>query len=168
MTNITYRQLNENDAEVYQKIRLEMLKETPAAYGESYEENKEYKLDFFKNRILSSFIIGAFDKGKIIGTAGYFLFDKLKTKHKACLWGVYVKTNYRGQSISYCMSEKVIELLPDDVNLIHVMVTENNIPAIKTYEKLGFKKWGLEEKALKIDNEFYNEIHMVKFLNKEC
>ena len=41
---------------------------------------------------------------------------------------------------------------------------EGNEPAIQTYKKLEFERFGVEEKALKINGVYYNEIHMVKFL----
>jgi len=48
---------------------------------------------------------------------------------------------------------------------VHLTVVKCNEGAQKIYEGLGFSQYGLEEKALKVDGKYYDEIMMVKFLN---
>ena len=50
------------------------------------------------------------------------------------------------------------------VEQINLSVVSTNENAKKLYMKLGFKKFGLEEKAIKIDCNYYHEEHMVLFL----
>lgn len=166
MSEIIFRQLQEKDAEAYQSIRLEMLKNSPEAFGGSYEENLEYGLDFFINNILNSCVFGAFFENQLIGTAGSFIQKGKKSEHKAFLWGVYVNQTYRGKGISYQLTNKVIDNLSPEISLIQTAVVQGNIAALKIYEKAGFKRWGVEEKGLKIQGIYYDEIHMVKFLDK--
>jgi len=39
MGSIEIRKLEESDAEAYREVRLEMLKDKPETFGESYKEN---------------------------------------------------------------------------------------------------------------------------------
>lgn len=166
MSDIVIRQLVETDAEAYRKIRLEMLKNKPEAFGEAYEESIKKELDFFKGRITNSYIGGAFEGLDLIATAGYFIQEGLKSSHKAFLWGVYVQEKYRGNGLSYGLTLKVVGDLPSTISLIQTAVVAGNVAAEKTYKKAGFKKWAVEEKALKINGKYYDEIHMVKFLEE--
>jgi RimJ/RimL family protein N-acetyltransferase len=77
-----------------------------------------------------------------------------------------VKPEFRGQGISYDLLEAVISKLPQNVEIVQLCVVEGNEAATSTYEKAGFKQWGLEEKAVCVDGRFYDEKHMVKFLNR--
>ncbi len=159
-----YRQLTKEDAKEYRDIRLEMLQAEPTAFGESYGENLKYDIGFFEDRIKNSNIFVACVEGKLIGTAGSFIQDKIKVAHKAYLWGVYTNPTARGAGVSYRLVSNVLDALPESVELIQTTVVSGNAPAIKTYEKAGFQEWGIEEKALKVNNQYYDEIHMVKFL----
>jgi len=166
MSKIEIRQLTEKDALAYQKIRLEMLQKNPEAFGEAYEESIKKELVFFEDRIKNSYIAGAFKGSKLIATAGYFIQQGLKSHHKAFLWGVYVQKVYRGQGLCYDLTLKVLNDLPSTVSLIQTAVVSGNLAAEKTYKKAGFKRWAIEEKALFINRKYYDEIHMVKFLEE--
>ena len=53
------------DAEKYRSIRLESLHSSPESFASSYEEEKDFSIEQFKNQFQSedSFTYGAFDKG---------------------------------------------------------------------------------------------------------
>lgn len=165
--NFKIRRLTEDDVEAYREIRLEMLKLSPEAFGEAYEDAVNKNLDLYKERLIKSAVFGAFDKQNLCATAGFFIQDGSKSAHKAFLWGVYVQSKYRGNGLSHLLVEQVITNLPSTVEIIQTGVVQNNVSAIKTYKKAGFKKWGLEEKALKMNNQYYDEIHMVKILKND-
>jgi ribosomal protein S18 acetylase RimI-like enzyme len=46
------------------------------------------------------------------------------------------------------------------VRSVRLCVEANNDPAIKLYESAGFKRWALEEEALKVGDTFHDEILM--------
>ena len=161
---VEIRQLTIGDAQAYRDIRLEMLQDAPEAFGDSYEEAVKRDLNFFEKRIEDSPIFGAFEDNILIGTAGYFIQSGLKVCHKAFLWGVYVTPCQRGKSLSLKLTKAVLSRLPEDVELIQTCVVKGNIPAERTYLKAEFKQWAVEEKALKIDGKYFDEVHMVKFL----
>ncbi len=141
-----------------------MVKETPAAFGDTYESASQRSLDGYKDKFLTSPMFGAFKDDKLIGTAGYFIQPREKCQYKAYMWSVFVKPEYRRQNISYDMTLAVLESLPDEIELIQLDVLKETVSAYKTYIKAGFEDWGFEKKAVKINDKYYDLIHMVKFL----
>ena len=166
MGDIKIRQLITEDAESYREIRLEMLRDNPEHFGDSYEDNLEYDLSFFEGRIDDAPIYGGFDGDSLVGVAGYFIQKGDKTSHKAMIWGVYVRPENRGHRLSEALIEEAIQDCRQYVEQALIHVSAENYPAIKIYQGLGFEEFGREPKARKIGNKYYDEIHMVKFLNK--
>jgi len=52
---------------------------------------------------------------------------------------VYTNPKYRGQGICQNMVRSIVELSKKYIKKYELSVVENNIPAIKCYEKVGFK-----------------------------
>jgi len=162
---IKIRVLNDNDISAYRYIRLEMLKNHPEAYGDSYNETRKQNDDFFLQRINNGAIYAAFDKNEIVATTGYFVHDHDNSKHKAMIWGVYVKPEYRGKGLSFDLLQEVVKNLPQNISVVKLSVVDGNEPAEQTYERAGFRSWGVEERALCLNGRYYDEKHMVKFLD---
>lgn len=166
MSKIKIRQLNDDDVSGYRYIRLEMLNNHPEAYADSYKETKRQGDDFFLKCINNGAIFAAFDGNEMIATTGFFMKSGAQSSHKAMIWGVYVKPEYRGQGISYDLLSQALKNLPDNAALVQLCVVEGNEAAESTYAKAGFKTWGLEERAICVDGRYYDEKHMVKFLDR--
>lgn len=43
-------------------------------------------------------------------------------------------------------------------------VISENAPAVALYKKVGFKEEGLREKSIFMNNQYYDEFYMSKFL----
>lgn len=164
MPSIEIRRIQPNEADLYQDIRLEMLEKHPEAFGDSIQDSGQKQIEFYRQRLEDSCVAGAFDDSKVIGTAGYFIQQGYKVCHKAYLWGVYTSEAYRGQGISRSLCQHVLDSLPNSAELVQTTVVKSNETAYKIYKELGFEEYGIEEKALKIDVHYYDEILMVKFL----
>jgi RimJ/RimL family protein N-acetyltransferase len=48
------------------------------------------------------------------------------------------------------------------VELVQLSVVAGNAPAQRLYASLGFAPYGLEERALKVDGKYFDEVHMVR------
>jgi len=96
----------------------------------------------------------------------YIIGNKIKTKHIATIFGVYVKKEYRNQSIGKKLIESVLNIIQENKNVskIKLTVSPEQIAAVKLYEKYGFAVVGRLKKELKVDGKFYDELIMEKLL----
>ncbi|WP_317935243.1 GNAT family N-acetyltransferase [Sporosarcina aquimarina] len=105
------RQLTKNDAEVYQKIRLEALQNNPEAFASSFEEECEHPIDKYIMRFQSdnSFTFGAFEKDKLVGVITLVKETLNKLSHRANIVAMYVSPCNRGLGIGKDLIKKAIK-----------------------------------------------------------
>lgn len=164
------RRLTLQDAEAFRDIRLQALGDYPESFGSSLEEEQHVTAENLRerwNRTHSDnhFISGAFENGELIGVAGFFQYHQNKSKHKGYIWGMYVKSDAQGNGIGTQIMEFVLQYARQVSGLeqVHLSVVGNQ-KAKLLYEKIGFKTYAVEERALKINGQYFDEHHMVYFL----
>ncbi len=155
------RLLNQNDWQSWKNLRLESLQNAPEAFASSFAEEATLSNQEFQARLTQHDIFGVFSDNQLVGCAGFYNLDALKTKHRGVLWGMYIKPEYRGKGIANSLVETVIIHARSHVIQLHVTCVTHNPVAIKLYQKHGFKIYGTELRALKINDEFYDEHLMV-------
>jgi len=162
------RRLSPLDAEAYLDIRLEGLKNTPEAFGSSYEEEKDHPVEKYKLRFQSndSFTLGAFEDNQLDGVVTLVKEKLLKLQHKATIIAMYVSPEKRGLGIGKALMVEVINAANDMEGLEQICLTvvTTNKPARNLYASLGFDVFGTEKRALKVDDTYFNEEHMVLLL----
>jgi RimJ/RimL family protein N-acetyltransferase len=160
------RLLKPTDAEQYYELRLEALKENPEAFAASYEEelNKSNPIQLYEERFSSPshYNFGAFEGEKLIGMVSLVPETRDKLKHKANIFAMYVTPTYRGKDIGKGLLETAINQAKEIEGLITVNLTvvSVNHGAKALYRKFGFETFGLEEKALKVKNVYFDEEYM--------
>ena len=84
----------------------------------------------------NSYFIVAKNKSEIIGFAGFkALLDT------ADLMNIVVKKSYRNQGIGSLLLKELMHLFYSfSLSSLYLEVNENNFPAIRLYQKFGFKK----------------------------
>lgn len=164
MSSKEIRRLNEKDLESYQDIRLEALKEAPDAFTASYEEEARQNEDFFLGRFRDSMIFGCFQDAELVGMVGVAFDRHRKCAHTANIWGVYTKPDHRRGGISLLLLKEAIRCMPPEIEQVRLSVGYHNKAARKLYKKLKFDVCGVEQRALKVDGKYYDEILMVRFL----
>ncbi|MBM7691162.1 ribosomal protein S18 acetylase RimI-like enzyme [Peribacillus deserti] len=160
--------LGSQHAEPYRRIRLEALQKNPEAFGSSYQEEKDKTIEDFENRIQSKnvFTIGAFEGENLIGIVNLVTETKLKLKHRASIFAMYVQEDYRGSGTGRKLMEEAISLAKTQsgIEQIYLTVVTGNMAAKGLYTSLGFVVYGEDKRALKIGNTYYDEEHMVLFI----
>lgn len=164
------RQLDGSDAAAYRLLRLAGLREAPTAFGSSYEESEHRPLADYAHRLEPTertAVFGAFDLDALIGTVGVYRETGLKERHKAVLWGMYVTPASRRSGAAKALVRSALEAARELAGVIQVKlaVESTNWPAIALYESMGFRPFGREERALLVDDRYYDEIYMVTFLD---
>jgi RimJ/RimL family protein N-acetyltransferase len=161
------RLLNPSDAECYWNLRLEALKHYPEAFLTSYEEvmNVENPLMETAERLDAegSFTFGAFDHNELIGIVTLVQEKALNIQHRANFFAMYVTPNKQGQGVAKALLMEAINKAKSikSIEKINLSVEANNEAAKKLYTQLGFKVYGFEEKALKMNGKYFDDEHMV-------
>ncbi len=115
-------------------------------------------------RLACSVVLGAYDAGRIVGMIGFRREQGPKDNHKGLVWGFFVEPDYRQFGVGTALMAALIAEARKSVEQILLSVVEGNAAAAAFYERFGFKRYGLEPKALKSSTGYDNEILMVHFL----
>ena len=125
------RRLTSEDWIIWKELRLEALYNHPEAFGSSFEEESIWLDDKFQNSLKNNAIFGVFSDGDLIGSAGFFQLNRLKTMHRGSLWTMYIKPNYRGHGLADQLVEAVIAHARSVVTQLHLSVTTINPTALR-------------------------------------
>lgn len=163
------RQLNSKDAEKYLTIRHEALQNSPDAFASSYEEEKDQPVEKYKNRFQTpqnSFTFGTFEESQLVGVITLVKEQLFKLRHRANIVAMYVIPEKRGKGIGKALISKAIQMADslEDIEQLYLTVVTTNEPAKRLYSSIGFEVFGKEKRALKFDNTYYDEEHMVLIL----
>lgn len=163
--HIEVRRLVPADAAAYREIRLEALRSEPAAFGSTFEAESAQTVEWFADRLGKSNMFGGFAGDEIVGMVGLLTSDQGKEAHKGLLVAMYVRRQARRSGVASRLVETILEFARDRVELVQLSVVSENLEALRLYERFGFVQFGLEKKALKQGDRYYDEIHMAKDLH---
>lgn len=144
----------------FKKLRGEALAKAPEAFGASLDDFLNESDQFLRGQIKKEsnrFVLAILDENgsDICAMGGFFRRKGRKLEHKGVIWGVYVTPTKRGKGLAAKLMQGLISKVKSDVDVeaIQLTVSEGNEPAIRLYERLGFKAYGREERALRISKE---------------
>jgi RimJ/RimL family protein N-acetyltransferase len=155
------RRLMAADAEPYRALRLAGLGDRPEAFSASYEDEAAKPVVWFADRLEANIVLGGWrNVSALVGVAGLRLPQPGKSSHKAELWGMFVSPEARGAGLATTLLAQLIEHASACVEEIQLSVVSANAEALRLYEKMGFRAYGLERRALKVDGRYYDELLM--------
>lgn len=156
----TVRRLHEGDVEQFRSLRLDGLRHNPSCFGSSYDEELSEPSSFFADRLTTNIVFGALQGDHLVGTAAMAPGRPFKSRHKGTIWGIYLAPEARGHGLARLMLEALIEEARGTVSELRLTVSTENTPATRLYLGLGFRVYGREPRALKLDNIFHDEFLM--------
>ena len=163
--SIEIRRLLPADAALYRDIRLEALRVSPEAFGSAYETESAHPVEWFADRLKrGAVILGAFRGGELAGIVGFVAAEGPKQRHKGELVSMYVRPAARCAGVGRRLIDAALELAAETVELVLIAVVKGNEQAHRLYRSAGFVEYGLEQRALKFDGRYYDEILMAKDL----
>lgn len=155
------------DASAYWELRLEALQQSPEAFATSYEEAKQRTnpIEQVEKNLQTegNYTFGAFQQDKLVGMVTLSQESYLKMKHRANIFAMYVSPQARGLGAGKALLIEAIDKAKsiEEIEKINLSVVSTNETAKNLYSQLGFKVFGLEEKALKVADTYHDEDHMV-------
>jgi len=161
---MTVRALIPNDALDLISLRKEALDGAPLAFGSSNEDDR-LSVEFAQRALAdeNQAVFGFYEASKLTGMVGVIRLTKVKERHKADIWGMYVRPHSRRKGAGDALLRAAIQQAEqwNGVSQIHLSVTETAAEAKRLYERAGFQEWGREPRALCWDGTFVDELHMV-------
>ncbi len=158
------RKITVDDFDEWKILRLEAVKLNPESFGESYEGVEKQGIRWFEESLKNSITFSYLQDGKMVGLVGVFSAQPENMRHRANLFGLYVKAEHRGKGIGSTLVEQVIGYAKPNHKQIHLTVTTTNQSAMSLYKKHGFVIYGTEPDALLVDGKYYDEYLMMKKL----
>lgn len=154
------RMLGPDDATAFRRVRLDALQLHPEAFTASYEDEARFNEAQFAERLAAPGLtrFGGFAGDQLVGLVGLNLRSGLKERHKATLFSMYVAAEYRRSGLAPDLVTAVIEKAREAGALVlHLFVTAGNAPAQRLYRRMGFLPYGVERRAIRVDDVFYDE-----------
>jgi RimJ/RimL family protein N-acetyltransferase len=164
---MTYRELTIDDFDAYNELREMALNVGAEIFVSTNDEERNSRKAKFTSRMQDdfSFVMGAFEGNILVGVVTFGREDRIKIKHKGGIYGMFINPDYQGKGVGSALMTLTLEkaFKIEGLRQINLGVMSSNLNAIKLYEKMGFKPYGVEEKAVFVNGNFLDELFMVKF-----
>ncbi len=159
-------QLTPEDWEALRELRLHGIKDSPCAFGRSYEEEADKDESFWRERLAKSVYLGVKEEEKLVGMMCYLVGEGSKYKHIVNIHGVYVRSEMRGKGYGKLLMKEALDRIEKIPGIVKVClsVTTTQASAIGLYESLGFKKIATLEKEMYQNEKYIDVYEMAKML----
>lgn len=164
--NIEYKTLTTADYDNYFALRLEGLQNSPHMYATDANDWQNARREVIEKHLTNSEsnefpILGAWDGDVLVGMVGLQPDIRPTVKHKATLWGVFVKEPYRRQGIGFLLIATAIDMAKEKEGLkqLRAVVNTTNDTAVRLFERAGFEQFGLERRAKFFDGAFHDQAY---------
>ena len=166
--------LTPSHAGAYRALMLEAYTAHPDAFTSTVAEREKLPMAWWETRLSPDpsskhLVLGASDACDLIGVVGLSFEQREKVRHKATLFGMYVRPAFRGQGIGRQLVESTLKHAREHpgVKLVQLTVTESNTPAVALYESCGFLRFGLEPMAVAAGSGYVSKLHMWRSVDAE-
>ena len=115
-------------------------------------------------------VFGAFVANELAGIVGLAREPRAKNRHKGSVFGMYVAPEHGRGGIGTALLRRVIETAQlEGIEQLILTVTDSNVPARTLYERSGFRSFGVEPRAIRVNegvvDVYYDKNHMILFLS---
>src|SRR5579862_5427974 len=136
-------------------LRFKALQSDPTAFGSSFEEEESFSEAEWQRRMKNALF--ALHEDKPVGTITYIFGDKIKSKHVARIFAVYVHPDYRRLGIGRKLLETALEQIQNnkEIGKVQLFVNKDQAAAVALYRRAGFSVAGELSKEIKVGDKFY-------------
>jgi len=169
------RRLVPSDVASYRALMLEAYAQAPEAFTSSSAERERMPLEWWAARISDAadareLVCGAFLGDELVGAAGLGFEQRERTRHKATLFGMYVRPAARGGGIARAIVHAILRHARQSplTELVQLTVSESNVAALRLYARCGFVPFGREPFAVKLGERYITKVHMWRAIERKA
>ena len=175
-TGLVVRRLGPEDLSRYKALRDESLERHPESFTSDAQSERTRSPESYLGRLGLSeplggtFLFGAWMNGELVGSVACEREFKPKTRHRAKIVGMYVRESQARQGIGRQLLAACIAQArrAQGLELLTLTVTASNERALRMYERAGFKVYGVQPRAIRVDvgprTQYFDKAHMVLVL----
>jgi ribosomal protein S18 acetylase RimI-like enzyme len=158
------RRLGPDDATPLVALRREALETDPLAFAASIDDDRGLSLELVSASladVAEQAVFGYFDRERLAGMVGIGRASRVKQRHTATIWGMYVSPAARSSGAGRALLDAAIECARAwELAHVQLSVTEAAPAARRMYESAGFRVWGREPRALRWNGRFVDDYHL--------
>lgn len=163
------RRLGPEEANDLAELRREALDSEPMAFGSTAETDRFGTVQAVQELLAQgddNVVFGLVQGQDLLGMTGIYHSTRGKERHKANIWGMYVRPEARRRGGARGLLDAAVEWARQwpDVIQVHLSVTDDAEAAHHLYLAAGFTQWGSEPRALCWEGDYTNERHLVLHL----
>ena len=166
-SDVLIRVLDASDAAEFQALRLRALRDDGDAFGSTHEEEAGRDLATVSTRLAgdpgSGFVLGAAlaPDGPLVGLAGCHRAQSRKRRHTATVWTMFVAGEARGRGVGRALLDVLVQRARawPELTRLALSVRPDNAAARALYASSGFRSFGVEPRALRDGDRYFDEEH---------
>jgi RimJ/RimL family protein N-acetyltransferase len=156
------------DAGAFWALRLRGFEESPTSFNTEPDEWRAHPVRETEQLLgqasgtSDDVVLGAFHP-ELVAHMGLRREARRKRAHKAKLWGLYVAPEARGHGVGLRLVEALVERARKvpGLTVIELTVMAGNARALAIYQRVGFRRFGYQERAAKIEGTYVAEEHLM-------
>ncbi|WP_424361481.1 N-acetyltransferase family protein [Methylocystis parvus] len=152
---MTLRRLGPSDAEALQRLRIEAFRLEPHAFRYAPEDEAAIRPAEWAARLERDVVLGVFIGQELAGAAGLTVFEGAKVRHKALLWGMYLRAAHRSSGVADELMAALLAQAREKAEIVTLTVIDQNARAKRFYQRWGFETYGVERRAVKLEDGAY-------------
>jgi ribosomal protein S18 acetylase RimI-like enzyme len=165
------RRLAAEELTAYKALRDATLAAHPEAFTSDAETERAKTPQQYLQRLGldradgGHFTLGAFEGGLLVGAVSCERDARLKVRHLGHVSAMMVRDDLHGRGIGRALIETCIRAARDaGIERLTINVTTTNLRALLLYERVGFRRYGTLEHALKLGSRYHDKDHLVLVL----
>jgi ribosomal protein S18 acetylase RimI-like enzyme len=155
------------DLESTFECRLRALEREPASFLTTLDEERargSARLEQALSEPAGEHVLfGALDGARVVAMVGLRRGERARTRHKSMIWGMYVDAEARGQGVGGKLLDLALRHARERMSaeVVELGVGSTNAAARSLYVSRGFRCWGSEPRAMRVDGRDLAEDHMI-------
>lgn len=159
---VNIRRLSVDDLDRFRDIRAEALRTHPQTFYSPEEDGAGEAMLAAYRHWLNGMLLGAFNRGHLIGVAGFYVSPDRRSQHRGNIYTVYVRENHRAIGVGDQLIKQLLSHAATCVEQVHLAVLVEASAAVRTYQRNGFEIYGTDPAAVRIGDATYDKYLMVR------